>query len=145
MDFRQELLSEGVLTLDGLRWSDGMGWCELQTVRTNGRDMVNIRYLWASQCGKGHGTALLQKILRVADRLGTTLYLEATPFWRKNKGNAWCFETIREGGLNKAQLQAWYAKHGFKAEGKDVMIRKAIAAPPHDISVGPLNSPSGIV
>jgi hypothetical protein len=125
VDLRAELLSEGVLTLDGVRWSDGYAWCELQEVEVRGKPVINIRYLWASQCGRGHGTTLLKKIIRVADRMQARLYLEVTPFWKKKTGKGWCFESIREGGLDKAQLEAWYASHGFCKVGDKVMIRDA--------------------
>ena len=118
-------MSEGVLTLDGIRWSDGFAWCELQEATGPGPRAINIRYLWAPECGRGHGTTLLKKIVRVADRLGAMLYLEVSPFWKKKTGSGWCFESIREGGLDKAQLRAWYEKHGFIEVDDLVMIREA--------------------
>lgn len=125
MELRKELTGEGVLTLDGVRFSDGYAWCELQEAAGPGPKAINIRYLWASQCGKGQGTTLLRKIVRVADRLGAMLYLEVAPFWKKRTGSGWCFQSIREGGLDKAQLQAWYEKHGFVKLNDMAMIRKA--------------------
>ena len=65
VELRKELVEEGILTLDGVRWSDGYAWCELQEAIGTGRRAVNIRYLWASECSRGHGTALLKKIVSV--------------------------------------------------------------------------------
>ncbi len=125
MDLRKELVEEGILTMDGVRFTDGFAWCELQGGLASAHNAINIRYLWASQCGRGHGTALLKKIIRVADRFGASLYLEVAPFWKKKTGKGWCFESIREGGLDKTQLYAWYGRNGFEKYNEKMMVRKA--------------------
>lgn len=125
MELRTEMLNEGALTLDGVRWSDGFAWCELQEASGPGPRAISIRYIWASQCGCGYGTTLLKKIIHVADKLGAMLYLEVSPFWKKKTGSGWCFESIREGGLDKAQLWAWYEAHGFVKVDNLVMTRAA--------------------
>lgn len=47
--------------------------------------------------GQGHARALLERILDDADRERVTIFLEISP----------------SDGLNFAQLEAWYLRHGF--------------------------------
>ena len=56
--------------------------------------------------GKGIGSALLNEVLREADKTNTTLYLEI----------------LSSGPLSYDQLEAWYKRHGFK--GNMLYIRK---------------------
>ncbi len=121
--FRNALLNEGVITLDGLRWSDGFAWCELRPTYVADDNACNIRYLWASECGKGYGTALLTKVIRAADRLGKVLYLETEPFRKRKNGGGLCFEKPRSGGMTRDQLTAWYQSHGFQQLEGNVMVR----------------------
>ena len=121
---RDALLDEGVITLDGLRWSDGFAWCELRPTYIAGDNSCNIRYLWASECRKGYGTALLTKVIRVADRLGKSLLLEVEPFRKRQDGGGLCFKQSRPGGMSREQLMAWYQSHGFQPLEGNVMVRK---------------------
>jgi hypothetical protein len=52
---REELLREGVLAISGNRWSDGYAWFELRPPSDGGRDTLNLRMIWASECRKGYG------------------------------------------------------------------------------------------
>jgi len=126
IDFRDELSNEGVLSLDGFRWSDGFAWCELRPLDQGDPAGVNIRYLWASDCRKGYGTALLAKIIRAADRLGRKLYLEVEPFDKQADGRGLCFDRPRPGGMDRDQLVAWYAKHGFTPLRGKLMVRQTL-------------------
>ncbi|OHB71035.1 MAG: hypothetical protein A2V70_15125 [Planctomycetes bacterium RBG_13_63_9] len=125
---KKELLSEGVYTLDGVRWSDGHAWCELRPSYNPRSTAVSIRYLWASECRKGYGTALLGKVVRVADRLGRALYLEVEPFRKQAQGNSFCFEGLRPGGMSRDQLEAWYQRYGFERLKGNMMVRRAAGA-----------------
>jgi GNAT superfamily N-acetyltransferase len=58
--------------------------------------------------GNGYGTALLKRILADADEEGVSLSLEPSP----------------SGGLNYAQLVAWYRRHGFRMTVHGYMIRR---------------------
>jgi GNAT superfamily N-acetyltransferase len=58
--------------------------------------------------GKGHGTALLKRILADADAEGVELWLEPSP----------------SDGLDYDQLVAWYKRHGFEMTELGYMIRK---------------------
>jgi N-acetylglutamate synthase-like GNAT family acetyltransferase len=51
--------------------------------------------------GKGHGSALLKRIVADADESGTVLQLEPVP----------------TGGLNLTNLVAWYFRNGFTWKG----------------------------
>ena len=124
-ELRSALLNEGVLTLDGMRFSDGYAWCELRPTYDLGSNDCCVRYLWATECGKGYGTALLKKLTTAADRSSRSLLLEVQPFWKQANGHGWCFERIRQGGLTQSQLEAWYQKHGFEKRGEKLMIRNA--------------------
>ena len=124
-EVRSELLQQGVLTMDGLRWSDGYAWCELRPTYDLSSGSVNIRYLWSSQCRRGYATALLGKIIQAADKLGRALYLEVQPFRKSECGTGWCFEEPRHGGMPEPQLVAWYQQHGFERVDGKVMMRKA--------------------
>jgi len=121
---RTALLDEGVITLDGLRWSDGFAWCELRPTYVEDEDSCNIRYLWSNQCGKGYGGSLLKKVIRAADQLGKTLYLEAEPFRKQQDGKGLCFEGLRPGGMSQDRLARWYRSHGFKHLEGNVMVRR---------------------
>ena len=110
---RAELLREGVLAISGNRWSDGYAWCELRPAGDGGRHTLNLRLIWASECRKGYGTALLDKLTRAADRCGTRLYLEVQPFI-KGKSSDFDFSQVRQDGMLKPELCAWYEKHGFR-------------------------------
>lgn len=139
-ELRSALLDEGVLTLDGVRWSDGFAWCELRPTYDLTSPSCCVRYLWSSECGKGYGTALLKKLTRAADNATRALFLEVQPFWKRADGHGWCFETIRQGGLTHQQLEAWYGRHGFeKLEGK-TMVRNA--RPPIQLDSGGICFPS---
>jgi len=121
---RNALLDEGVITLDGLRWSDGFAWCELRPTYMVGENSCNIRYLWSSECRRGYGTSLLTKVIRVADGLGKSLYLEAEPFRKRENGKGLCFDGLRPGGMTRDQLTRWYRSHGFEHLEGNVMLRK---------------------
>lgn len=125
INLRQELLNEGVLTLDGIRFSDGYAWCELRATNDLAADASLIRLIWASECRKGYGTILLEKIIRAADRVGKSLYLEVKPFDKKADGTGFDFDTLRDGAMTKDQLKAWYHRHGFESLEGDMMVRKA--------------------
>lgn len=60
------------------------------------------------QRGKGHGRALLHRILTEADRERITLYLGVQP----------------SGGLTRSELEAWYMRHGFKRWAREGMFRR---------------------
>jgi GNAT superfamily N-acetyltransferase len=122
---RAELGKEGLITLDGLRWRDGYAWCEFQPTSDRGSDALCLRYLWATQCGKGFGTSLLRKVLRAVDRCGIDLYLEAEPFTKASDGQGWAPNQIREGGLGHSQLRAWYRRYGFTSLEHNRMVRRA--------------------
>ena len=121
---RTALLDEGVITLDGLRWSDGFAWCELRATYMADEDSCCIRYLWSSECRKGYGSSLLRKVIRAADCLGKSLYLEAEPFRKPDSGKGLCFDGPRPGGMSRDQLTRWYRSHGFERLEGNVMVRK---------------------
>ena len=123
---RDALLNEGVITLDGLRWSDGFAWCELRPTYMENDNSCSLRYLWARECCKGYGTALLTKIIRAADRLGKSLYLEVEPFGKRQDGGGLCFKRPRPGGMSREQLTAWYQSHGFRRLEGSVMVRQGM-------------------
>ena len=99
--------------------------CELRPTYDLGSNDCCVRYLWATECGKGFGTALLRKLTKAADRSSRSLLLEVQPFWKKADGHGWCFDRIREGGLSQGQLEAWYQRHGFEKLGGKLMVRNA--------------------
>jgi len=66
---------------------------------------INVPFEFRS---KGHGSALLKKILAAADERGEKLWLGITP----------------SDGLSFVQLERWYFRHGFKWVGKHTMMRK---------------------
>lgn len=77
------------------------GAVELNTI--SGRDdalWLSAVRSFAPGTGNGYGSYVLGKVLDLADKYGVTLQLAAEPFGAKN--------------LNKKQLMAWYARHGFK-------------------------------
>lgn len=60
--------------------------------------------------GKGHASALLDRLLRLADKHGVEIVGTAKPFGR-----------VR--GLNKTQLLSWYRRHGFSSRN-DMIVYK---------------------
>jgi hypothetical protein len=131
-ELKKWLLREGVITIDGFRWSDGYAWCELRPTYDNGRNSASLRYIWASECRKGHGTALLKKLLRAADKAKKTLWLEVAPFMKAVEGAGLCHDTVREGGMTRLQLSAWYESHGFEQADGKIMVRRPIRRNPEN-------------
>jgi GNAT superfamily N-acetyltransferase len=126
---KAELSRSGVITFDGFRWRDGYAWCELRPAPEVSPNALYLRYLWASQCGQGHGTRLLRNLTAAADSCGADLYLDAEPFAEDYVTRAVRYDQVRPGGLSGPQLQAWYAKHGFVPGRGHSMLRKASTAP----------------
>lgn len=65
--------------------------------------------------GRGHGSALLRRILRAVDQLNRTMYLIPVSAWQP--GAPW---------LTQAQLEAWYGRYGFArvSESFVAMVRE---------------------
>lgn len=62
----------------------------------------------SAQRGRGHGSALLKRIIAEADEEGKTLALEPVP----------------TGGLEYEDLVAWYKRHGFTESYQGYMVRR---------------------
>jgi len=126
---KAELSKVGVITFDGFRWRDGFAWFEIRPASEAGSNALYLRYVWANECGKGHGTRLLRKLTAAADACGADLYLDAEPFDEDHVTRALRYDRVRQGGLDGTQLQAWYEKYGFVHVRSNVMLRKAAPAP----------------
>jgi len=64
--------------------------------------------------GKGHGTKVLKRLTGLADKHGTTLYLDSIPFAK---------------GLTHDRLRQWYEKHGFKGVTGEVSLERMVREP----------------
>jgi hypothetical protein len=73
---------------------------------------VQLHRLWTTEPGKGHGSSILRELCALADRHGVRIQIKATPFGRKPYP------------MDRAQLHAWYLRHGFEG------TKRKMARPP---------------
>lgn len=94
---------------------------------------VSIVSIWSEvERRKGYATKALARLCAVADAQGVALTLEPCPLrydtdtspGQYSDPQADRLETMNDLGLDKAQLIAWYAKHGFEALEDGDMLRK---------------------
>jgi hypothetical protein len=78
---------------------------------------LDIHRIWTLEPGQGNGSMMLRTLCELADRHGVELRLKTLPIGRKPYP------------LSRAQLKAWYERHGFQGAGWKLVRKPAVGAP----------------